>query len=149
MGIDRTTEEAAPRENRNRYASPEELRYARVLQIGARVGLAMLIAIFALYVSGAIPPLVPLASLPQYWSLSAREFVAATHHPTGWAWLGRIGLADIAILAPIAFLAGVSVLCALAVLPRFLRRGDAIHAAILVLQIVVLVLAASNVLGTR
>jgi hypothetical protein len=149
MGIDRTTGEARPQDDRNRYASPEELRYARVLQIGARIGLAVLIVIFALYVSGAVQPLVPLSRLPQYWSLSARDFVAATNHPTGWAWLGRIGLADIAILAPIAFLAGVSVLCALAVLPRFLRRGDALHAAILVLQIAVLVLAASNVLGGR
>jgi len=149
MGLDPATKEAAPPDDRNRYASPEELRYARVLQIGARAGLAMLIAVFALYVTGAIQPLVPLASLPRYWSLSAREFAAATHHPTGWTWLGRIGLADIAILAPIAFLAGVSLLCALAVLPRFLRRGDAVHAAILVLQIVVLVLAASNLLGAR
>jgi hypothetical protein len=149
MGIDRTTEETGAPGDRNRYASPEELRYARVLQIGARVGLAALIVIFALYVSGAVPPLVPLASLPQYWGLSAHAFAAATNHPTGWAWLRRIGLADIAILAPIAFLAGVSVLCALAVLPRFLRRGDALHAAILVLQIVVLVLAASNVLSVR
>ena len=149
MGIDRITKEADPEDDRNRYASPEELRYARVLQIGARIGLAILIAIFVLYVSDAVPPLVPLSRLPQYWSLSAREFAAATHHPTGWAWLGRLGLADIALLAPIAFLAGVSALCSLAVLPQFLRRRDAVHAAILALQIVVLVLAASNVFGAR
>lgn len=149
MGLDDRIREGDSQGDRNRYASPEELRYARVLQIGARVGLAMLIAIFALYVSDAVAPLVPLSRLPQYWSLSAREFVAATHHPTGWAWLGRLGLADIAILAPIAFLAGVSALCSLAVLPQFLRRRDTVHAALLALQIVVLVLAASNVFGAR
>ena len=131
-------------DEQNRYASPEELRYARVLHIGARVGLVMLIASFAVYVSGVLSPLVPLTDLPKYWGLSAREFVAATHQPTGWAWLMQIGRSDIANLAPIAFLAGVSALCSLAVLPQFVRRGDAMHAAILVLQIVVLVLAASN-----
>ncbi len=133
-------------DDQNRYASPEELRYARVLQIGARVGLVMLIASFALYVSGALSPLVPLDELPKYWSLSAREFVAATHQSTGWAWVEQIGRGDIANLAPIAFLAGVSAICSLAVLPQFWRRGDTVHAAILVLQIVVLALAASNVL---
>jgi hypothetical protein len=131
-------------DDQNRYASPEELRYARVLQIAARIGLLMLIASFALYVSGAVSPLVPLADLPRYWGLSAREFVAATHQPTGWAWLKQIGESDIANLVPIAFLAGVSALCSLAVLPQFARRGDAVHAAILVLQVVVLLLAASN-----
>jgi len=136
-------------DDHNRYASPEELRYGSVLQIDAQVGLLMLIATFALYVSGAVSPLVPLEDLPKYWSLSAREFVAATDHPTGWAWVERITKADIATLAPIAFLAGVSMLCSLAVLPQFVRRGDAVHAAILVLQIVVLVLAASNAIGAR
>jgi hypothetical protein len=131
-------------DDQNRYASPEELRYARVLQIAARVGLLLLIASFVVYVSGALSPLVPLTDLPKYWGLSAREFVAATHQPTGWAWLEQIGKSDIANLAPIAFLAGVSALCSLAVLPQFVRRGDAMHAAILVLQVVVLVLAASN-----
>ena len=149
MGLDRTTREADPQADRNRYASPEELRYARVLSLGARIGLLALIVVFALYVSGAIPPLVPLATLPEYWKLSAREFVALTHHPTGWGWLAQIGFADIATLAPIAFLAGASVLCSLAVLPQFVRRRDALHAVILILQVVVIVLAASNVLGSR
>ena len=131
--------------DRNRYASPEELRYARVLDIGARVGLVLLIVSFALYVSGVVPPLVPLEELPRYWSLSAREFVASTHQLTGWAWLRQIGKGDVATLAPVAFLAGVSVLCSLAVLPQFVRRGEVVHAVIVVLQIVVLVLAASHV----
>lgn len=149
MELGRPRAEEQRPDGRGRYASPEELRYATVLALGARIALLALIVVFALYVTGAISPLVPLANLPQYWRLSAREFVALTHQPTGWAWLEQIRLADIATLAPIAFLAGVSVLCSLAVLPQFLRRRDAVHAAILVLQIVVLVIAASNVLGAR
>lgn len=149
MELGRPRAEEQRPDGRGRYASPEELRYATVLALGARIALLALIVVFALYVTGAISPLVPLANLPQYWRLSAREFVALTHQPTGWAWLEQIRLADIATLAPIAFLAGVSVLCSLAVLPQFLRRRDAVQAAILVLQIVVLVIAASNVLGAR
>jgi hypothetical protein len=132
-------------DDRSRYSSPEELRYARVLQIGTRVGFVTLIVTFALYVSGALAPLVPIGDLPKYWGLSARAFVAATHQPTGWSWLKELAMADIVNLAPIAFLAGVSALCSLAVLPQFVRRRDTVHAMILVLQIVVLMLAASNI----
>jgi len=149
VGLTRPAAEDRRHDRQGRYASPEELRYATVLAVGGRLGLLALILVFALYVSGAISPLVPLASLPEYWKLSAREFAALTHHPTGWTWLEQIAFADIATLAPIAFLAGVSVLCSLAVLPQFLRRRDVVHAAILVLQIVVLVIAASNILGAR
>ena len=47
-------------------------------------------------------------------------------------------------MVAITFLAGISALCSLAVLPLFVRRGDIAHVVIVVLQIVVLVLAASN-----
>jgi hypothetical protein len=133
--------------DRSGRASPQELRYARILQLGARAGLVLLILCFALYVLGIVAPLVPLSDLPKYWGMSAPAFAAATNHPTGWGWLRQIGKADVAILAPIAFLAAVSALCGLAVLPQFIRRGEFAHAAILVLQVLVLVLAASNVVA--
>lgn len=126
------------------YASVEELRYAKVLQIGTRVGLMLLLLSFLIYMSGLLSTLVPVDQLSQYWGLSAREFVAATHAPTGWAWLRLVGYGDVLNVAAIALLAGVSGLCLLAVLPLLVRRGDWVHVAIAVAQIAVLVLAASN-----
>jgi hypothetical protein len=134
-------------ESPNKYASPEEMRYARVLEVGATVGLVALALSFVIYLLGVLPPLVPLEDLPKYWTLSAREFVQASHSPTGWDWLRLIGKGDILSLGAIAFLAGLSALCSLAVLPLFVRRGELAHAIIIVLQIAVLVLAASNLLG--
>ena len=131
----------------NRYASPEELRYGKILEIGATIGLALLALSLVAYVFGLLPSLVPLDQLPRYWGLSAREFVKATHELTGWAWLGRVGTGEAVDLAAIAFLAGLSVLPSLAVLPLFARRRDVVHAVLVVLQIMVLLLAASNVLG--
>lgn len=130
----------------NRYASPEELRYARVLQVGTWVGLIMLVLSFVIYASGILPSLVPLSELVRYWGLSAREFVAATSTPTGWAWIRLIGHGDALNFAPIAFLASVSGLCTLAVLPQLARRGAWAHFVIAVLQVVVVLLAASNLL---
>ena len=130
----------------SRYASLEELRYAKVLHIGTMVGLVLLVLSFLIYISGILPVLVPLDQLSQYWGLSAREFVTATHTPTGWAWLRLVGHGDVLNVAAIAFLAGVSGLCSLAVLPLFVRRGDWAQVVIAALQIAVLVLAASNLL---
>ena len=133
----------------NKYASPEELRYAKVLGICVKAGLVLLILSFAIYVSGILPPLVPFDRLPMYWGLSAKEFVKATHMPTGWGWVSLIGKGDILNLAAISFLAGVSAICSLAVVPIFARRGEMAQLYIAVLQVVVLVIAASNVLASR
>lgn len=130
--------------NTNRYASQEELRYAMVLRIVTEFGLALLVLSFVIYISGILPALIPVDQLPRYWSLPAREFVAATHTPTGWAWLRLVGHGDILSLAAIAYLAGVSGLGLLAVLPQLVRRNDWVHVAIVLLQIAVMVIAASN-----
>lgn len=130
------------------YASLEELRYAKVLQIGTRVGLVLLVLSFFIYMSGLMSALVPVDQLSQFWGLSAREFVAATHAPTGWAWLRLVGYGDVLNVAAIAFLGGVSGLCLLAVLPLLVRRGDWVHVLLVVAQIAVLVLSASNLLST-
>jgi len=39
--------------------------------------------------------LVPVADLPNYWVMSAAEYVAATGTPTGWRWLALAGRSDI------------------------------------------------------
>lgn len=54
---------------------------------------------------------------------------------------------DIAGLVGIAVLAGCSVLCLLALVPMYLRRGDRAYAALCVAEAAVVVLAASGVLA--
>lgn len=128
------------------YASAEEHGYATILELGARLGLLLLVIGFLLYVCGAVPTLVPLDQLPRYWGLSAQAYAAATHTPTGWSWVRFIGRGENLSLAAIAFLAAASVWCSLRVIPLFARRGETVHVLLAVLQIVVLLLAASNVL---
>ncbi len=130
----------------SRYASPEALRYAKVLDVGVKAGLVLLVLSFAAYMTGTLPPHVPFDQLPKYWGLPVKEFVRATHTPTGWGWLGLVAEGDILNLVAIAYLAGLSAICSLAVLPIFARRGERWHLVILVLQIAVLILAASGVL---
>lgn len=130
----------------SKYASPEELRYARVLDVSVKAGLGLLILSFAAYLSGILPPHIPFDQLPKYWGLPVKEFVKATNTPTGWGWLSLIAKGDMVNLVAIAFMAGVSAICSVAVLPIFARQREKAHLVIAVLQILVLVLAASNIL---
>jgi ABC-type Na+ efflux pump permease subunit len=130
----------------HKYASPEQLRYAKVLGIGVQVGFALLVLSFLLYLFGVLPPLVPVDQLPKYWGLPVAEFVKATNTPTGWGWVAQIGKGDMLNLVGIAVLAGISAVSSLAVLPIFARRGEVAHLLIAVLQIIVLAVSASNIL---
>lgn len=131
----------------NKYASPEQLRYAQVLGAGVKVGFVLLLLSFAVYMSGILPPLVPVDQLPKYWGLPVREFVKATNTPTGWGWLSLLGRGDMLNLVGIAVLAGVSAISSLAVLPIFARRGETAHLLICLLQILVLIVSAANIFG--
>jgi hypothetical protein len=126
---------------------PEQLRYARWLEWGTRVGLAALVLIFLAYGIGLTEPHVPHSRLPEVWNLPVSQFLAATGLPDGWGWLAHAHRGDIANLLGIALLTGASLLALLALLPLYLREGDRLYVAICVAQIVVLLLAASGVLG--
>jgi ABC-type Na+ efflux pump permease subunit len=132
----------------NKYASPEQLLYARVLGAGVKLGFVLLVLTFGLYMAGVFQPLVPVDQLPKYWNLPVRDFVKATHTPTGWGWLSEIARGDMLNLVGIAVLAGVSAVSSLAILPIFARRGETALLLISVLQVVVLVVSASGILGT-
>jgi hypothetical protein len=130
----------------NKYASPEQLRYAKVLGLGVQSGFVLLVISFILYMAGVLKPLIPVSQLPKYWGLPAAQFVKATHTPVGWGWLSDIGMGDELNMIGIAVLASVSAISTFAVLPFFARRGEKAHMAIAVLLIGVLLLSASNLL---
>ena len=127
--------------------SPEQLRYARLLDWGTRDGLVLLIVSFVAYVLGLAEAHVPPERLPQIWQHPVGRYLELTGSPTGWGWLALVHRGDIAGLVGIAVLAGCSVLCLLALVPMYLRRGDRAYAALCVAEAAVVVLAASGVLA--
>ncbi len=131
-----------------RPAIPEEqLAYAQLLDGGMKLGLLSLLVTFAVYLSGALPARVPVAELPRYWSLPVKEYLAATGVHAGWGWLGLLRHGDFLNFVGIAFLAGVSLACYLAIVPIFLRKKDHVYAGIAVVEVLVLGLAASGILN--
>ena len=124
----------------------EQLRYARLLDVGSKAGFVMLVAGFLAYATGVLEEHVVVDQLPALWGLSLPEYLRATQTPTGWGWIAHLHKGEFAGLVGIAVLAGCSVVCLAAIVPLYVRRGDRIYAAICTLEIIVVVLAASGIL---
>jgi hypothetical protein len=127
-------------------ATEEQLVYARVLDIGMKVGLLAIIITFIIYLSGVLTPHVSVNDLPKYWSMPVKSYLKATGIHPGWSWLFMLGKGDFLNFIGIAFLAGVTIICCLPIIPIFLRKKDTVYATIVILEVLVLVLAASGIL---
>jgi hypothetical protein len=134
--------------------SAEQLLYARILAVGMFMGLLLLLVTFTLYVSGAIGPVVPIHTLPDYWILSAEryldvinaQYLHREHALTGWWWLSAVGSGDYLNFIGIAVLGAVTIVCFVGIIPMLLRKHDYLYALFAVAETVILVLAASGVL---
>ena len=130
-----------------KYATPEQLAYADLLDIGIKIGRYILAGTFILYVFGFTPAKIPLSDLPSYWSMAANQYSNLIGIGTGWSWLALIGYGDYMNFLGIAFLCGLTIVCYLRVLPFSLQRKDFVVGTILVLEVVVLSAAASGLLA--
>lgn len=135
-----------PRPDSAEPVPPEQWRYARVLDLTSRLGFAALVAGYAAYVMGWLDVHVTVGELPQLWTLPLAEYLARTGSPTGWGWLAHLHKGEFAGLIGIVMLAGCSVVCLLAIIPLYVRRGDRVYAGICAVEVLVLLLAASGIL---
>ena len=128
-------------------ASPEQLRYARVLEKGMYIGLLVLLVTFIVYAFGILEPHVPLSKLPSYWELNVENYLEHAGLAAGWSWLGMLNYGDMLNFVGIAILAGVTIVCYAAVIPFFLKSEDKAYAAMAALEVIILALAASGILA--
>lgn len=133
-------------EQKRQYTTEEQLVYAGWLDLGMKAGFILLLATFLLYVFGVFTPHTPLADLPRYWTMPVKDYLEATQLHTGWSWLGLVGRGDFMNFIGIAFLSAVTIFCFARIVPILFRKGDKVYGTIAVLEILVLVLAASGIL---
>lgn len=124
----------------------EALRYAALLEWGARLGLVALVVSFGAYLFGLLSPHVPLAQLPDVWGLPLASYLEKTATPTGWGWLALADKGDLSNLIGLALLAGCSLPPLLGLIPVYLKRRDILYAGLCALIALVLLLAASGLL---
>jgi hypothetical protein len=128
-------------------ASEEQILYANVLEKGMYIGLLVLLITFVLYVLGIPDPYLSFENLPKYWQMSSSEYLHTAEVEDGWAWVSMLGYSDFLNFLGIAILAGVTIICYLAIVPTLIRKNDYVYATIAVLEVLVLGLAASGILA--
>jgi hypothetical protein len=126
----------------------EQLLYSKILNTGMLIGLAGLAITFILYASGIMEPLIPLEKVQTYWVLSVHEYLELSGMQAGWAWFGNLQFGDMLNFLPIAFLSLLTIVCYIAIIPGLIRKKDTAYVVIAVLEIIVLAVAASGILGT-
>ncbi len=127
-------------------ASEEQLAYANLLGKGALAGLGLLIITFIVYMAGVLPNVVDFDKIQSYWKLRVAEYIHQTNSPTGWSWTGLLNNGDMLNYIGVAVLAGMTVICYLGILPIFIRKKDTTYLIIALIEVAVLLLAASGIL---
>ncbi len=128
-------------------ATPEQLLYAKILERGMYFGLLILLITFGLYAFGIMDPYIPLDKISKYWSMNVNDYLHHANIKPGWAWVGMIKYGDFVNFIGIAILAGVTILCYAAIVPTLLKNKDTVYAIIAILEVIVLTVAASGILG--
>jgi hypothetical protein len=125
----------------------EQVLYANILNKGMLIGLLGLIVTFVLYVTGILAPKIPLGKVQHYWQMSVHSYLEESGIHAGWTWIHNLGYGDMLNFVPIAFLSGLTIICYLSILPGLIRKKDTAYIIIAVLEVVVLCVAASGLLG--
>ena len=133
-------------ENDKTKASEEQILYANLLSYGTWIGLATLVVTFILYVGKILEPVIPIEKLPDYWGMKAKDYMHELKLPHGWGWTSLAGHGDFVNFIGVVALAGLTVVCYLSILPIFIRKKDTPFVIMAIVEVLILVLAASGIL---
>jgi len=128
--------------------SKEQVIYANILVIGVWIGLALLFVTYFIYLSGLMPSHVDISLVTGNWGKGVNEYLEITHSPHGWGWVALLGHGDFLNYIGFTFLALMTVVCYLVLLKGYIAKKDWIYAGIAFLEIAVLSIAASGLLGS-
>ena len=128
--------------------SREQIIYANLLIIGVWAGIAVLVATYAIYLSGILPSHVELSLIPKVWGKGVGEYLEVTNSPHGWGWIGFLHKGDFLNYLGLALLALMTIVCYLVLARGYVRQKNWIFSAIAILEIIVLSVAASGILGS-
>lgn len=128
--------------------SREQVIYANLLIIGVWSGIFILVATYVIYVAGILPAHIDISVIPQVWGKGVGEYLEITHSPHGWGWVHLLGTGDFINYIGFALLALMTIACYLVLVRGYVRKKNWIFATIAVLEIVVLAVAASGILGS-
>lgn len=126
--------------------SEEQLAYASILDWGMKIGLLGIIITFFIYVFQILPPYIPLNELIRLWGLNVHQFLEHTGIQSGWTWVKLLSKGDFLNFLPIAFLGALTIFCYVRILPIFIKKRETIYTILVIIQVLILLLAASGLL---
>jgi hypothetical protein len=129
-------------------ASEEQVLYANVLMIGVLAGLVIMGVTYFIYLTGILKPLVDMLYLPEVWGKNVDEYLKLTSTPHGWEWTHLLMKGDILNYIGFVLLGLMTVVCYTLLVRGYIRQKDWTYTAISVLEILVLCVAASGILGS-
>ena len=127
--------------------SKEQMAYADLLFYGCWAGLVVMVITYVVYLSGVLIPHVPLERMPEYWGEPVSAYLAKAQVPIGWGWVALLNRGDFANFVGVVLLAGMSIFCYLRVLPGLWSKKDMVYFTLALLQVLVLLFAASGIVG--
>jgi len=128
--------------------SREQIIYANLLIIGVWAGIVILMTTYFIYLTGIFPSHVEMSLIPTVWGKGVAEYLEVTHSPHGWGWVSLLARGDFLNYIGFALLALMTIACYLVLVRGYVRQKDWIFSVIAILEILVLSLAASGILGS-
>jgi hypothetical protein len=128
--------------------SREQIIYANLLIIGVLAGLIILVTTYAIYVTGILPAHIDISLVPTLWGKGVGEYLEITHSPHGWGWVPLLAKGDFLNYIGFVLLALMTIFCYLVLVRGYIRQKNWIFTVIALLEIVVLSVAASGILGS-
>ncbi|MFZ5426409.1 MAG: DUF1634 domain-containing protein [Thermodesulfobacteriota bacterium] len=125
----------------------EQLLYADILFWGCWGGLALMALTYIIYLTGFMAPHVPMDQITQLWSQPVGTYLSQGNVPQGWGWASLLGKGDFLNFLGIVLLAGLTIVAYIPLIPAFLKKGDKAFAFISLLEVIVLIVVASGLVG--
>lgn len=129
-------------------AGPEQILYAVFLEKGMLFGLGILLVTYMVYLTGIIKPYIPVAEIPNYWGMSVSQYLHKANVHPGWNWVYLLGYGDFLNFIGIALLAGITIICFIIIIPTLWKNNDRVYALLSLLEVIILSVAASGILGS-
>jgi hypothetical protein len=138
----------ASMDNQSLKPSKEQIIYANLLLMGMLAGIVIMTITYTIYVSGILSSHIDMSVIAANWGKGIHEYLEITQSPQGWGWIALLGKGDFLNYIGFTLLGVLTIICYLVLVRGFYRQKNWIFFTISVLEILVLSLAASGLLGS-
>jgi len=135
------------REKVSKYNTKRREIYANAFDLYGKIAFVLILLTFLIYIFQIFEPQIPIEKVAKLWSMSSSEFSRAIDsNNLNWAWVKLLSKSDYMNYLAVIFLATIAVIANFRILPILLIEKDYKLAVISLLQIIVIILAASGIL---